>query len=265
MAVARTHRPSLAPIRIFAPLLLGLALATGLASRLVPALAERTPHISLAERPEGDDDYLAHDRGGHVDHHVHYFGLDRDAIDALSRADVLFLGNSRLMFALRPAVLDPYFRARGLRYYAMGFGFREGDRFPLEVLRRFDVWPPVVVVNADGFFGTGLSEWAANVVEDSRFDAMKRWWESEVTHEVRRAVHRVAPNWLDVFGRPGLPDGDEFIAYRSRRNGTWRVSPWPGRARRYRGWRRISRPDPGRSTRRVPSSRSSRGGAAAWS
>lgn len=42
-----------------------------------------------------------------------------------------------------------------------------------------------------------------------------------------RVGHRILPNWFDIFKRPGLDDGEEFIAYRSRRNGTWSVSPWP--------------------------------------
>lgn len=177
--------------------------------------------------PSGDDAYLAHDRGGHLDHHVHYFGLEPSAVEALRRAEVVFLGNSRLMFALRPQVLDPFFESRGLDYYAMGFGFREGDRFPLEILRRFNIRPRVVVVNADGFFGRDLSAWAEEVVKDTRFGAMKLRWENERTHEIRRVVHQVLPHWLDLFARPGLDEGEEFIAYRSRRNGTWSVSPWP--------------------------------------
>ena len=35
------------------------------------------------------------------------------------------------------------------------------------------------------------------------------------------------PNWIDLYGRPGFPFGNEFIAYRSRENGTWSISPWP--------------------------------------
>jgi hypothetical protein len=211
---------------VFVGVLGGLLLLTQLLWQVVPALSHRTPSITLADPPD-DDVYLAADRGGHVDHHVHYFGLDDDAIDALRDAEVLFLGNSRLMFALRPHTLDAFFAVRNLDYYVMGFGFREGDRFPLAILRRFDIRPRLVVVNADGFFGKDLSEWAVNVIDDTRFDAVKYQRENEVTHSVRRAVHQLVPNWLDLFERPGVDEGEEFIAYRSRINGTWRPSPWP--------------------------------------
>ncbi len=221
------HHSSLAPAFVFVAVFVGLAAFTALVQTALPALADRVPHIALADSPPEDEAYLAADRGGHVDHHVHYFGLDRRAVDALQKAEVLFLGNSRLMFALRPRVLDAYFESRGLRYYVMGFGFREGDLFPMEILRRFDLRPRLVVVNADGFFGRDLSEWATEVMDDNRFEAIKLQWENETAHDVRRAAHRFVPHWFDLFERPGLADGDEFIAYRSRRNGTWRVSPWP--------------------------------------
>jgi hypothetical protein len=216
---------------IFVVVLLALTGATALARAFLPSLAARVSHIALADPPIDQDSYLAHDRGGHVDHHVHYFGLEPAALEALRSAEVVFLGNSRLMFALRPQVLDPFFESRRLDYYAMGFGFREGDRFPLEIFRRFDIRPRVVVVNADGFFGRELSEWAEEVVGDTRLDAIKFRWENERTHDVRRVVHQVVPHWLDLFARPGLDEGEEFIAYRSRRNGTWRVSPWPSGGR----------------------------------
>ncbi len=221
------HRPSFTPAIVFTLVFLGLAALTALAQTVLPTLADRVPHIARADPPSEDESYLAADRGGHVDHHVHYFGLDREAVEALRSAEVLFLGNSRLMFALRPRVLDAFFEARGLSYYVMGFGFREGDLFPLAILRRFDLRPRLIVVNADGFFGRDLSEWATEVMDDSHFEAMKLQWENETAHEVRRLAHRVVPHWFDLFERPGLADGDEFIAYRSRRNGTWRVSPWP--------------------------------------
>jgi hypothetical protein len=181
--------------------------------------------IAEARRPP-DDHYLALDQGGHVDHHVLYFGTDDRAVAHLRRADVLLLGNSRLMFAARPGVLDPFFARIGLRYYALGFGFREADLFPLAIIERFDLRPRLVVVNADGFFTGSLSDFAGDVTRDTAFEAWQALHEAEVGHEVRRVVHQLVPNWVDLFGRPGFPRQRELIVYRSRRNGTWQISPW---------------------------------------
>jgi hypothetical protein len=194
---------------------------------VLPGFAGRIKHISIANRPPGPEYYLAHDRGGHLDHHVLFHGTDPEAMARLKEADVLFVGTSRMMFAIRSRVVTPWAVAHGLKYYALGFGHRDGDEWVLEIIRRHDLRPRLVVVNVDGFFGRRRSEWADRVRRDTRFGAIKAQLEGEIGHEMRRGIHQVIPNWIDLYGRPGFPFGNEFIAYRSRENGTWRVTPWP--------------------------------------
>lgn len=218
----------MSPGLVFAGVLGLLVATTTVIWMLSPA--SRGRNITRAERPS-DDHYLAHDHGGHVDHHVLYFGTDGEAMDHLRRADVLFVGNSRLMFAARPRVLDPFFEGLGLRYYVLGFGFREADRFPLAVIERFDLRPRLVIANADGFFQDRLSDFARTVMKDTPFGAWKFGIEAETGHEVRRAVHQLVPNFVDLLGRPGFPWSREIVIYRSRSNGSWQPSPWePGTA-----------------------------------
>jgi hypothetical protein len=220
----------LRPAAVFAAALLGLVGSTYAAWHSLPGFAGRSPNISLAERPADGSYYLAHDRGGHLDHHVLYHGIDAEALAHLKNADLLFVGNSRLMFGLRSEVLAPWAAARGVAYYAFGFGYRDGDDWALELIRKLDLRPRVVVVNVDGFFARPMSSGALRVRRDPEFGARKLRFEGEVTHEARRVVHRIIPNWLDLYGRPGFTSGDEFIAYRSRRDGGWAVSPWPAAA-----------------------------------
>lgn len=226
MRARRRPRP-LAPAAAFLAALAAAGLVTSLAVDRLPALAALRPLEEAGEVPPDDDHYLANDTGGHVDHHVIYFGLDDEVTTRLRAADVLFLGNSRLMFALRPEVLRPFFAARGLRPYVMGFGFREADRFPLAVIRRLDLRPRLVVVNADGFFGGGLSPWADVVMRDTAFAARKLQWEAEAAHEARRRLHVLFPHWPRFLGLPGIGQARTFTAYRSRLDGTWDIWPWP--------------------------------------
>ena len=69
----------------------------------------------VTSAPPPPDHFLAHDRGGHVDHHVLFHGMDEEALRHLREADVLLMGNSRLMFALRGPALRQYFTARGMK------------------------------------------------------------------------------------------------------------------------------------------------------
>ena len=215
------------PAAVFAAVLVSAVVGGDVLSRTVPTMRGPGPTTMAAWRPSGGDHYLANDVSGHLDHHVIYFGTDAEVTARIRTAEVLFLGNSRLLFALRPEELRPFFAAQSVPYYVMGFGYREADRFPLAIIRKFDLHPRLVVVNADGFFGGGLSEWAEVVNRDTPFAARKRQLEGEAAHEARRNIERLVPNWLQVFGLPGLGLRRSFNAYRSRTDGTWEISPWP--------------------------------------
>lgn len=212
---------------MFWAVLFSLVGSTYVAWLTIPGFAGRLRHISVAQRPPGDDYYLAHDRGGHLDHHVLYYGTDAEAMRHLKAADILFVGTSRMMFAIRSRVFTPWAAAHGVNYYVLGFGHRDGDTWVREIIRRHDLRPKLVVANVDGFFGRALSEWAERVRKDSTFGARKLLLEGEFGHESRRVIHRVIPNWIDLYGRPGFPFGNEFIAYRARTTGVWSISPWP--------------------------------------
>jgi hypothetical protein len=197
-----------------------------------PEAAPAADIVAHRDPPSWGEFYLAHDRGGHVDHHVLYHGIDATARENMREADVLFLGNSRLMFALEPTVMREFFRGVGLDYYVLGFGHEEQDEFPLQIIRDHDLRPSVVVVNADGFFASEQSDWAAQVIEESDFDAWKVQLEAEVAHRVRRVLHRVVPHYVDL--RRGQR---EVVLYRSSEDGTWLVANdfgegvrfyWPG-------------------------------------
>jgi hypothetical protein len=170
----------------------------------------------LEQPPAGH--YLAHSRAGHTDHHVLYHGLDPVTNERLDSADVLWLGNSRLQFALRRSVLRPFFSPRSLSYFVLGFGHEETFHFPLSILDRRKLRPTVVLVNVDGFFVGPPSEWAVGVMTDSRFDAFKWWFENEAAHESRLLLHAWLPHWPDR-----LSSRRDMVVHRSRLDGTWFV------------------------------------------
>jgi hypothetical protein len=193
-------------------------LALGWAAWTLTSLRRHQLDIATAaDRPPGH--FLAHDRGGHVDHHVLLHGMDADVLRNLQQADVILMGNSRLMFALRGDPLRQYFTARGLRPFALGFGHQEQHRFPLEVMRRHGLRPQLVIANVDNFFGGVTSAWGERVLRDSAFDAWKTRAEATVSHAVRRALHRVVPHVPDLW------KGErEFVIYRSERDGAWFIA-----------------------------------------
>jgi hypothetical protein len=195
------------------------AATSGFAALFAPAAANDMDIITLREPPAQGSYYLAHDRGGHLDHHVLYHGIDAVAERHLRTAEILFLGNSRLMFALEPETTSRFFETARRRFYVLGFGHDEQDEFPLQIVRANDLRPSLVVINADHFFAGERSEWAARVIEETDFDAWKIQVEGELAHRVRRFIHRLVPHYVDI------QRGDrEVVLYRSRENGTWFVA-----------------------------------------
>jgi hypothetical protein len=210
-----------------------ICVAAGWALWKLTDLRRHTLDIATAADPPADH-FLAHDRGGHVDHHVLLQGLDDEMVGHLRRADVLLMGNSRLMFALRGPALAQYFAARGLRPFALGFGHEEQHRFPLEVMRRHGLRPRIVIANVDNFFGGVTSAWGERALRDSVFEGWKVRTEATTSHTVRRVMHQVIPHVPDLW------DGErEFVIYRSERDGAWFIATNFGRGTRlqefYRG------------------------------
>jgi hypothetical protein len=207
-------------------LLIGIAactlalLASGFAWKLTP-LRERRLAIADVRPPAGREHYLAYD-GFALDHYVLYFGLDQRATQQLRAADVLILGTSRLMFAMRPDDLRAHFAGHGKRCYVLGFGHGERDRFPRAIIERFDLRPEWVVVNADGFFVDELSDFARSVVQAFPLKARATYYERCLDNAVRRALHRYIPHWLSI-----AQQRREYLIYRSREDGTWLIEAVP--------------------------------------
>jgi hypothetical protein len=220
-SISSSERPRRARHAV-AHVAIGIGTAVAVAAVTALTVSEGARRMDIATyRPPPDvgSYYLAYDRGGQVDHHVIYHGIDREALARLRAAEVLFLGNSRLMFALETGALRAFFATRGLTYYVMGFGHTEQDDFPVRIIAKYDLRPSVVVVNADGFFWDGESAWAARTVRESWFDAWKLQVESEASHWVRRRLHAAIPHYVDLY-----EGGQELVVFRSRLDGTWFVA-----------------------------------------
>lgn len=91
---------------------------------------------------------------GVYEHGAFAFNLLPGIGDALRRADVVFLGESDMQTATSADAVDRYFDARAIPFYRFGFGYEETSPFPIAMMRKYQMRPRVVVVNADPFFTT---------------------------------------------------------------------------------------------------------------
>lgn len=86
------------------------------------------------------------------DHGAFWFGLEPAAVQAAARAEVLFIGNSRLQFGLSTRTTLDWFAEAGLSHYLLGFSNAENVVFFEPMLAELGPSATVYVINVDGFF-----------------------------------------------------------------------------------------------------------------
>ncbi len=174
--------------------------------------------------PPSNDYYLAYSNGA-VDDYVLYHDMDH-VMNYVKKADVLFLGNSRVKHAFLRDTLAPFFRAKSLKYYVMGFGYVESVGFPKAIMEKYSLHPKWVVVNADPhFFASDSSLFASKVMKSTSFDGWKFRFETETSYQVRRRLHHWIPELLPV------KRAADWIEFRSISDGTLFLSSYDGEER----------------------------------
>jgi len=163
----------------------------------------------------GSDRYLAYCGAtgyGDYDYGAFWFGLEPDATDAATNAQVLFLGNSRMQFALSTDATDDWFKSFPLRYYLLGFAYNGNYKFEAPLLRKLRPTPKVYVINLDLFFEQAEPQPAMLVMRDgsarTQYQRKRAWQDS----------HKSVCTSLPAIC------GDEVAFFRSRPTGAWVVT-----------------------------------------
>ncbi len=151
------------------------------------------------------------------EHRILYRGYEETAPNLKAAGDVLFLGNSHILFGLQQDQTRPFLERHGLLYYSLGFSNTEPYLFPELLIRQYDLHPKLVMINATLFFKEGPSAKAKQLLLESDFDSKKQWFESTTGEMIRGRLYRQ----LSYFPAPLYKYN--YICYRSRLDGTWYV------------------------------------------
>lgn len=151
------------------------------------------------------------DAYGDYDHGALWFGLEPEARRAAAAADVLFIGNSRMQFALSTAATDQWFAAAGVRHYLLGFSHLENETFIAPLLAMLKPRAKVYVINADRFFDDEESAPGGALLHGT--DMRRRYNEKRLWQRVQRPLCSHFA-WLC---------GNELAFYRARADGHWQV------------------------------------------
>jgi hypothetical protein len=178
-------------------------------------------NFACRTQPHSPNDFLAYCRSlGYVDyeHGALYYGLEPKVHESIRAAQVLFLGSSNLQAAFAANATREYFRARGIRYFVMGFGYGDGSTFALPVMERSRASPKLIVINADPFFlePNGLSSPAKDAIEGG-----PRYLWRLMSKMAFQRVHRIICRAV-----PLCPESEPSI-FRSATDGQWNwVGPY---------------------------------------
>ena len=185
------------------------------AYRLPQAISLRPPAAKASIPNNRKQYYVGYAHGGSEEYDVYY--NVHGAADALKKADVLFLGGSRMKYSIRDQdLLEHFFHQRHLNYFNLAFGYGEGEAFELAIIRKYHLHPKWVIVDADTFFHRDPSPFASAVMKASRFAAWKFDFETTTSFWVEHALHSIVP-YIDIEQWTWQADGVEF---RSKVDGT---------------------------------------------
>ncbi len=177
----------------------------------------RSLEIPRFESP-GRDAFFSFSVGEELSQSVLYHDLG-SSIDHARQADILFFGNSRMPLGLREEAIVPAAEESGLRVFSLACGHSEKTRFALELIRRHDLRPAVVVASGGPhLFTEGISEVAERAMGMKRWEAWKEQLEIRGKWALQSRIHTRLPK-LDLLGDPLV---SRWIIYRSSRTGWWR-------------------------------------------
>ena len=189
--------------------------------RLSPPYQTRELAAAAVEVPSVDDFWLSY-YGDHLDHVWLYHGLNKKAVRNLEAADVVFAGSSVSAFAFSQKDLQVHLGNRGWSFFQMSFA-ADGAPAALDMIRRYDLHPRVLIVMDDRFFKNPSAYWKRNRAL-SQFDAAKFCWSAMLDFSVKRVFHRVVPAVHNLVTKT-LLIGEDFVIFRSVTDGTWRITP----------------------------------------
>ena len=128
------------------------------------------------------DRYLAHCDAanyGDYEHGAYWFGLEPAAEKSAARADVLFLGDSRVQFAFSTPATAQWFSSASIRYHLLGFVAFENSIFARALLQRLKPTAKVYIIPVADFFQQSEAPEAKVIMQDdaarSRYAVKRRW------------------------------------------------------------------------------------------
>lgn len=168
---------------------------------------------------EPSNDYFYSDSwDAEISHSVLYHDVG-ESIENARKADILFIGNSRLQLGLRESVLKPLADSAGVSVFSIGMGHAEGAEFARRIIHKHKLTPKIIVaVGGAHFYSFHIkSALAKETMSISRWKAKTQYIETQLLWSIRSKLHSVLPR----VSLPGVRGDPGYLNYRSKKTGWW--------------------------------------------
>lgn len=225
MALARYHSNRGTGYAAVAALVFALCFALAVwclpQIKLRPGGYPRPFKISSDHDPGADAFFVS--RGHHELSHLVLYHDIGSSIEHARDADILIIGNSRAQLGFSEKVMVAEAEKQGLRIFNLAVGHADSAHFARDLLNRHDLRPRILIANGGPFFfGNKYSNWAQEVVNMSRWEAHKTFFEYSLAWQLESRLHHYLP-YLSYFERSRYP----WTHYRSPQTGWWRNTRIP--------------------------------------
>jgi hypothetical protein len=140
-----------------------------------------------------------------------WWGSDKYIQDA----DVIFMGNSRSVFAFRPEDYTVYLEKLNLKPYKLSFC--SGDALiQSKLIERLDLKNKILIINGENFFQRE-SQFTHNAINRGKWGSFKYILEHNLSWIVRNKIHRIFPPFAEYW-----LEQKHHIYYRSKKTGAHR-------------------------------------------
>jgi hypothetical protein len=146
---------------------------------------------------------------GDFDHGAFWYALDAPSHAAAAEADVLFLGSSRLQFAMSGKPMTEWSKSASVRPFLLGFGGTENVQYFGPLLERLRPGAKAYVINVDRFFDDRLTIMTADILRDP--EAAERYRNKHRWQSPHQQICSMAP-WVC---------GNAVAIFRTRQTGAW--------------------------------------------
>lgn len=149
---------------------------------------------------------------GDYEHGALYYGIETQAVDHLRKADVLILGSSRAAVAFSTKATERVFGSLGAHVYVLAFGYAEQSRFALALIRKYDLHPKAVIIDADPYFVDKTDDQFEKVLQNDP--------DTYLSYLIKAYFQRAQKV---LCNEVSSACGDGLTVYRSAIDGRWQI------------------------------------------